>query len=96
MAEFPYAEGRRAARLAAPGSVDAVLVLVIHEVLAPSWTAAMAAQTVLEQVGGNSSALRSARNQIRKGLHDPITVSQARALATLNVAIAEAEGSGGR
>jgi hypothetical protein len=77
---------RRVARLVPAQSPQWVLLQVMREVLDPSWAPGVSALRVLEQVH-DPQALRHARARLRLASRERTTLSQARALATLNLAI---------
>lgn len=82
---------RRVARTVPAGTTEAVLLHVLREALDPGWTPLGAAHRLLERVHGDLRALRVARARLAAAANGGITVSQARALATLNIAIADLE-----
>ena len=77
---------RRSARLIAHGSPQWVLLGLLHEVRSPSWTPDGAAAVLLDQVD-SCEAMRLARDRLRHIEPYRPTLVQARALATLNLAI---------
>ena len=85
---------RRHSRRVAPRSTQGVLLRVIREVLDPNWTPAEAARAIVAQVGGELGPLRGARERLLAGSSDRSSVSHARALATIDLAIAQIELAG--
>jgi hypothetical protein len=81
---------RRIARLVPAQSPPWVLLHVVREVRDPAWTPAAAARRIRERVQ-DPGALRLARARLRVLGGERVTLSQARALATLNLAISDLE-----
>lgn len=77
---------RRSARLIPAGSPQWVLLHLIRETLNPGWTPSAAADHLLEHVE-SCHAMRVARARLRQVDSQRATLLQARALATLNLAI---------
>lgn len=84
-------EHRRVARTVPAGTAEAVLLHVVREALDPAWTPLTAARHLTEQVHGDLRAMRAARARLLEVANGGATVPQARALAALNIAIAELE-----
>jgi hypothetical protein len=81
---------RRVARRVPNQSPQRTLQLVMHEVMQASWQPAVAAARVLAHVH-DLHVLRVVRARVRLAGLDRATLSQARALATLNLAITQLE-----
>jgi hypothetical protein len=79
------------ARRIAPRSTQGVLLRVVREVLDPQWSLGPAARALAEHVGSDLEPLRAARVHLLAATLDRATLTQAKALATLNVAILEIE-----
>ena len=77
---------RRVARLVRAGSPQWVLLQVVRDVLSPAWAPASSALRLVSQVR-DPGVLRQARALLRLAPGERITLIQARALATLNLAI---------
>ena len=86
----PTSTQRRSARLIPADSPQWVVVHALREALSPAWTPDTAADHLLERVGG-CEVLRLARLRLRRLGAQRMTVLQARALATLNLAITRRE-----
>lgn len=82
---------RRVVRRVTPRSAQGVLLRVIQEVLDPRWSPARAAHSIVAHVDGEVGPLRGARALLLAPAVDRATVSRARALVTLNLAIAQIE-----
>ena len=82
---------RRVVRRVTPRSAHGVLLRVIQEVLDPRWSPARAARALVSHVEGEVGPLRGARALLLAPTVDRATVSRARALVTLNLAIAQIE-----
>ena len=83
----------RTARLVPSRSVQAVLARVIRDVLAPGWTPPRAARHLVEGFEDDAPLLRRARSRLRAAATaDRMTRVQARALATLDLAIDDVQG----
>jgi hypothetical protein len=63
----------------------------LRDVREPDWTPVKAGRALVAHVDGNLSLLRSARVHLIVATLDRRTLSAARALAALNVAIAEVQ-----
>jgi hypothetical protein len=81
---------RRVARRVPNQSPQRTLQLVMHEAMQASWQPAAAAARVLAHVQ-DLHVLRVVRARVRLAGLDRATLSQARALATLNMAITQLE-----
>jgi hypothetical protein len=81
---------RRMARRVPVRSAQSALVLVMREVMKAAWQPATAAARLLNEVP-DLAVLRLARSRVRIASLERATVFQARALATLNLAITELE-----
>jgi hypothetical protein len=68
-----------------------VLLRVVQEVLDPQWSPTRAARSIVAHVGGEVGPLRAARAQLLATTFDRATASRARALTTINLAIAQIE-----
>ncbi|MEU0313296.1 hypothetical protein [Nocardioides sp. NPDC006273] len=77
---------RRIARLLPAGSPQWTLLKVMREVRTPSWTPQSSAVRLANQVG-DGRALREARVRLRLATIERATITELRALATLNLAI---------
>ena len=82
---------RRIVRRVSPRSPHGILLRVIQEVLDPDWSPAAAAKSIVSHARGELGPLRAARRHLLTATMDRVTVSGTRALATLNMAIAEIE-----
>lgn len=81
----------RSVRRVAPRTTRGVLMRVLRDVRDPGWSLATAAQALVGQVDGDLAPLRSARIHLLVASLDHRTLADARALATIEVAIAEVE-----
>lgn len=82
---------RRVARRVPAQSPQAVLLAVVRDALEPHWSPTESAQRLRTEVSSEVGVLRQARVRLRAATTERITVSQARALATLNLAIHHGE-----
>lgn len=78
---------RRIARLVPARSAQAVLMHVVREARAPDWSPSTAAGRIEDYVRGELTALLQARSRLRAITEHKPTLVQARAIATLNMAI---------
>lgn len=81
---------RRIARLLPAGSPQWTLLKVMREVRTPSWTPQSSAVRLANEVG-DGRALRNARVRLRLAGIERTTMTELRALATLNLAINHCE-----
>lgn len=82
----------RAVRRVPVHSTEGVLIRVLREVRSPHWTAVDAGVALAAHVEGDLRRLRSARVHVVVASLDHRTVCDVRALATIDVAIAQIEG----
>lgn len=80
--------GRRIARLVPPGTSQAVVLKAVRNALLVGWAPTAAARTLLEYVDGDTALLRQARLRLRSTAIGRPTLVRARAIASLNIAIA--------
>jgi hypothetical protein len=78
----------RTVRRVAPRSAQGVLLRAAREARDPCWSLVPAAQALVAQVGGDLTPLRTARVHLLAVTLDPWALSEARALASIDVAIA--------
>lgn len=81
----------RSVRRVAPRSTRGVLMRVLRDVREPEWSAEKAGRALVAHVDGDLMLLRSARVHLIVATVDRRPLSAARALAALDVAIAEVE-----
>ncbi len=84
---------RRVAHLVPAGTSAAVVVHLIRTVMDPAWSPVDAAADVAEHVRGDVALLRQARLRLLQCTRFRSTVAEARALATVNLAIGSLEAS---
>lgn len=82
----------RAVRRVPPRSVRGVLIRVVHEARSPDWSAVDAGQALAAHVEGDVRRLRAARVHLLVASSNRRTVCDERALATIDVAIAQLQG----
>ncbi len=82
---------RRVARTVPARSTSGVLAHLVRVSLDPGWTPLASARRLVDHVQGDQVVLRRARMRLRGAMGARIGVTQARALATLVIAIAELE-----
>lgn len=83
---------RTSARRIPAGSPQWVLLHLVRDALSPAWTPAVAAERLLDHVESRE-AMRLARIRLQQVGANRATLVQARALATLNLAINRFEDS---
>lgn len=82
----------RTVRRVVPRSAHGVLVRAAQEARDPGWSLMAAAQALVSQVGGDLAPLRAARIHLLAVTLNPWALSDARSLASIDVAIATVEG----
>lgn len=82
----------RTVRRVPPRSVQGVLIRVVHVARSPDWSAVDAGQALAAHAEGDVRRLRAARVHLLVASSDRRTAFDERALATIEVAIAELEG----
>jgi hypothetical protein len=82
---------RRVVQMVPAGTSAAVVVHLIRIVMDPDWSPAQAAADVAEHVRGDVALLRQARLRLLQCTRFRSTLAEARALATVNLAITSLE-----
>jgi len=89
------AAGRRSVRVIPACSPQWAVLYVMREALRPEWAPAPAAARLLDHVH-DPFVLRHARGRLQKVIGEHATLHEARAVATLNLAIGRLEDAGMR
>jgi hypothetical protein len=78
-------------RVVPAGTSSAVVVQLIRTAMRPSWSPSDASEVVLQHAHGDLALLRQARLRLRQATRFRTTLAEARALATVNLAISRLE-----
>ena len=85
------AASRRLARTIPGGTSAAVVVHLIRTAMHPGWTPAAASASAVTYAQGDLALLRLTRLRLRQSTRFRSTLAEARALATVNLAISSLE-----